>query len=85
METLDDASKCPRCMQSEDCNNHCGECELCPGKTEVPASCYGDGGVPDAGPPPYTCDEGQEVCGEGDPCSDPDYYCHQGCCLPILF
>jgi hypothetical protein len=44
---LDDEAACPRCQKSLDCQNTCGECELCPGKTEadLPESCT---------PPPTT-------------------------------
>jgi len=47
LDTLDDTKACPRCQKSTACNNTCGECELCPGKTEadLPASCQ---------PPPPT-------------------------------
>ncbi len=44
-------SGCTECVPSTTCNNACGECELCPGKTlaDLPASCAntgtGDGGV----------------------------------------
>src|SRR4051812_29516875 len=38
---LDDEKACPRCTKNTQCQNTCGECELCPGKTvaDLPASC----------------------------------------------
>jgi hypothetical protein len=79
-ENLDDTDACPRCTQSPDCTNDCGECELCPGRTEedLPDSCTPDGGMGG-----YEC-EGGTTCGPGlTPCAD-DEYCYLGCCLPIL-
>jgi hypothetical protein len=79
-ENLDDTDACPRCTQSPDCTNDCGECELCPGRTtdDLPATCTPDGGMGG-----YTC-EGGTTCGPGfSPCPETDY-CYLGCCLPIL-
>lgn len=39
---IDDEGACPRCIKTAQCENTCGECELCPGKTELPESCYTD-------------------------------------------
>ena len=52
-DTVDDPSACPRCnpVMAEGCFNPCGECELCLGRTELPASCRPDP-VPDGGVPP---------------------------------
>jgi hypothetical protein len=38
---IDDQTACPRCTKNVQCQNTCGECELCPGKTvaDLPASC----------------------------------------------
>jgi hypothetical protein len=40
-DNLDDTDACPRCTKSADCENTCGRCELCPGKTEadIPEDC----------------------------------------------
>ena len=56
IDKIDDEAACPRCQKSLDCQNTCGECELCPGKTEadLPASCT---------PPPTTGTGGS--CGTG--------------------
>jgi hypothetical protein len=57
LDNLSDEDACPRCQKSIACDNPCGECEICPGKTEadLPASCTpppptgegGNGGAPD--------------------------------------
>jgi hypothetical protein len=56
-----DPTKCSPCTQVTQCMNTCDRCELCVGKTTVPADCGytppppGDGGVYDGGsdtPPP---------------------------------
>jgi hypothetical protein len=75
---LDDVGKCPRCIPAEDCQNPCGECELCPGKTlaDLPASCANGGG------PGFSCDEG-DVCRSAGECPAGGY-CGQGCCQPVV-
>jgi hypothetical protein len=94
LDNIDDETACPRCVKSTQCNNTCGECELCPGKTvdDLPDSCTPpppDGGVPDAGdggytpPPPNTCDNGEIVCSEDVPCPYP-YFCSLGCCIEVV-
>lgn len=86
LANIDDTTACPRCMPSTACNNPCGRCELCLGKTEadLPADCAGEP-APDAGTPPpsYSCDRGEQVCGQNAPCQQ-GFYCQQGCCLPIV-
>ena len=57
LDKLGDEDACPRCQKSIGCDNPCGECELCPGKTvaDLPESCVpppptgegGAGGAPD--------------------------------------
>jgi hypothetical protein len=59
VEKLGDETACPRCVKSTTCNNTCGECELCPGKTveDLPAKCTppsGTGGAPGSGGAPGT-------------------------------
>jgi hypothetical protein len=48
---IDDPSKCPVCTPNSTCENTCGHCELCIGKTELPADCTntGTGGSTGAG------------------------------------
>jgi hypothetical protein len=70
---------CHPCTPVPGCNNDCGHCELCIGKTELPEDC-GEGG----GPPMQECPTeyppcglpGQEPCAEGS-------YCTTGCCVPL--
>jgi hypothetical protein len=96
---LGDEKACPRCVKSTACENTCGRCELCPGKTaaDLPADCAptptpgaagagntGDAGAPSVTPGPnYTCDGGEQVCGAGLPACPVDYYCSLGCCLIV--
>lgn len=49
---VNDPTKCQTCTQSTDCVNKCGTCELCLGKTTLPASCTATGGAPNAGGAP---------------------------------
>ena len=101
---------CTDCVQTTDCANMCGRCELCPGKTvaDLPADCGttpppptgGSGGTGDSGsggvggstggtggstppPPPYTCDNGEQVCVQSTDCGNLQY-CSFGCCQPIV-
>lgn len=95
IDKIDDETACPRCVKSTLCNNDCGECELCPGKTEadLPDSCTmdpPDGGTPEDGgtptdggdPPVYVCESGQQVCSPETPCPA-NYYCSLGCCVDV--
>ena len=81
LDNIDDEDACPRCVQSTQCVNECGRCELCPGRTlaDLPDDCSDDGG----GGGGNTCDDGEQVCvGSGD-CPN-NFYCQLGCCLPII-
>jgi hypothetical protein len=85
LSDVNNQDACPPCEKSTQCNNECGTCELCPGKTveDLPAECDqgGMGGGSASDPPAYTCDNGEQVCGPGlDPCGL-GYYCALGCCL----
>lgn len=73
LANLDDEAACPRCEPTDLCENECGECEICLGKTleDLPESCWpdeppptgsggsGNGGAPGAG------GNGNEPPGEG--------------------
>lgn len=90
LDNIDDEAACPRCVKTADCNNDCGECELCPGKTvdDLPDSCTPpppDGGTYDGGvpPPPNTCDNGEIVCSAEIPCPG-ELFCSLGCCIEVV-
>lgn len=72
----DSLKGCQACLPNPDCQNECGKCELCPGKTEadLPADCQSEGGI--------AC-EGSPVCTESKPCAT-GLYCGLGCCLDVL-
>jgi hypothetical protein len=49
---VDDPKKCPVCIPSPSCENTCGHCQLCVGKSTLPADCTstgGAGGAPSGG------------------------------------
>jgi hypothetical protein len=71
LDNIEDEDACPRCEPSDQCGNDCGECELCPGKSELPATC-------DDTP---LCDGDRQPCDENTPC-DNNYFCQFGCCAP---
>ena len=50
---FDNPAKCPPCTQVTQCNNPCDRCELCIGKTTIPADCTTRRGT-DAGTPSRT-------------------------------
>ena len=87
--------QCHPCVPVPGCDNPCGHCELCIGKTELPADCYppeeGGGGSTSSsgtggsgGSPPQQCPPGVQPCGlQGqDPCPS-NSYCITGCCVDI--
>jgi len=88
-----DATKCPACTQVTQCLNTCGHCELCLGKTTLPADCAtgggtdggssGDGGAHDGGTPVPQCDPGIQPCGPGLPGCPESAGCITGCCIPL--
>jgi hypothetical protein len=92
---LNDPTKCMPCTQVTQCMNTCGRCELCVGKTSVPADCGpvgtdggtppGDGGTPaDGGMGTPQC-EGAQTCVAGPVSTCPDGTgCVTGCCIPIV-
>jgi hypothetical protein len=73
---LDDAQSCPTCQLNPSCQNRCGRCELCLGKTnaDLPTDCASGS---------HECEGGLSVCDNAQPCP-PGYYCLQGCCLVDL-
>ena len=94
-DAIGDTSLCRPCTPVGNCYNECGRCELCIGRTELPADCFPpDGGVPvvpdgavpvDGGVPPPRCEGGEQPCGLAtDPECPADFYCISGCCISIL-
>lgn len=77
-----DPAKCPPCTQVTSCNNTCGHCELCLGKTVLPPDCFPDGGV-DAGHPVPQCDPGVPSCGPGFAACQEGTGCITGCCIQL--
>ena len=82
-----DPAKCPACTQVTQCLNTCGHCELCLGKTTLPADCFtggADGGAAtDGGTPVPQCDPGVQPCGQGLPGCPETSGCITGCCIPL--
>jgi hypothetical protein len=83
---------CTECVPNPSCNNECGTCELCAGKTvaDLPPECFPvdagtpetDAGIPTEPPSNWTCDNGQPQCGEGLPLCADGNLCQFGCCTP---
>jgi hypothetical protein len=77
--------ECHPCVPVPGCNNPCEHCELCIGKTELPADCYPPGqGGGGSGGSPQECPVGQQACGlpNQPPCPS-GHYCITGCCVAI--
>jgi hypothetical protein len=87
VQNAGDSKACPRCTKTTQCENTCGECELCAGKTlaDLPASCMMTPTDGDPPPPTHTCDGGEQICGPDlPPCEGTSSYCSFGCCMPIV-
>ncbi len=85
---------CKPCTPNEDCLNTCGRCELCLGKTEIPADCFpgtggsggmgGGGGSGGTGGSSDRCSSGVQACGlPGDPPCPAGGFCLTGCCILV--
>jgi hypothetical protein len=72
--SLDNEENCTPCTYVPSCYNDCGYCEICLGKTEIPADCF----------PDDRCPPGVQACGlPGDPPCPEGYYCITGCCAQV--
>ena len=74
--SIGDPERCKPCTMSTTCVNRCGECELCVGKLDLPASCDGNVEMPQDCP---LLSEGCGLAGQSDCASE--YYCITGCCI----
>lgn len=74
--SLSDLTGCSSCVQSTQCVNTCGACEVCLGHEPEP-SCSSGGG----GGPAQSCPNGEVACDETHPCSDGLSWCQSGCCV----
>jgi hypothetical protein len=75
---LSDLDSCSPCTKVDSCLNTCGKCELCLGKTTLPAECGTTGTDEDK-----RCEDGVQPCGlPGDDACAADTYCITGCCIP---
>jgi hypothetical protein len=89
---LDNPDKCQPCLQVKGCLNTCERCEICIGKTTVPADCLPGGSTSSSGSGSGSsgsggggqCSPGVQACGlpGQEPCSF-DEYCITGCCQKI--
>jgi hypothetical protein len=82
IQTSDDPAVCMLCTKNLSCQKECGTCQLCLGKTELPASCLtADGGVD----PGLQCPGGEQACGlPGQPDCPEGLFCLTGCCKEII-
>jgi hypothetical protein len=75
LSTVADPARCRPCTPVAECQNDCAECELCVGKTSLPASC--SGGLPVCATGQQACDPSIEAtCGGNE-------YCITGCCVAL--
>jgi hypothetical protein len=96
LDDLDDPSLCRTCTPAGNCLNTCERCELCLGKTELPADCFpgtgGAGGMGGMGGGAgmggdgggARCAPGIQACGlPGDPACPAGGFCLTGCCILV--
>lgn len=85
LDAVEDPELCQPCTVVPGCENPCGHCELCMGKTELPPDCYGsDAGTGGSGGGYIQCEPPLQPCGlpDQDPCPAGEY-CITGCCRPV--
>jgi hypothetical protein len=78
LEKIGDPEACAPCSPNPTCGNDCGECELCPGKTEadLPAKCHQE--TPPGDPTPPDEDPPSDPSDPGDPNVDPPVFSCDG-------
>ncbi len=89
---INDPLLCRPCTPAGNCLNECGRCELCLGKTEIPADCFpgtggsgGMGGMGGSGGGDLRCPVGKQACGlPGDLPCPAGSFCLTGCCTDIV-
>jgi hypothetical protein len=86
---FNDPTKCSPCTQVTQCMNTCDRCELCVGKTSVPADCTTGGA--DGGTTPPSDGGGVPQCTDYPSCTPgvnatcpAGSGCVTGCCIPII-
>ena len=73
---VSDPNRCHPCTPVPNCQKECGRCQLCLGKTEVPADCLDGGGTP-----ADQCPGGEQPCGlAGQDACPTGQFCLTGCC-----
>lgn len=83
LDALDDPNLCHPCTPVPGCQNDCGRCEYCLGKTVLPDDCdpTGEGG----GPTEAQCPPELTPCGgPGQAVCPSETYCLTGCCVPVV-
>ncbi len=94
LEDLQNPELCRSCTPAGNCLNTCERCELCLGKTEIPADCFpgtggsggmaGSGGSGGTGGSSERCNPGVQACGlPGDPPCPAGGFCLTGCCILV--
>ena len=94
LDDLQDPELCRPCTPAGNCLNTCERCELCLGKTEIPADCFpgtggsggmgGGGGSGGTGGSSDRCSSGVQACGlPGDPPCPAGGFCLTGCCILV--
>jgi hypothetical protein len=77
-DTVTDPAFCQACTPAGNCLNTCGRCEICLGKSTIPADCF----PASAGD---RCPIGKQECGlSGDDQCQPGSFCLTGCCTDTV-
>jgi hypothetical protein len=83
LDQLGDPAKCHPCQITPVCFKPCGRCQLCIGKSTLPADCYPSGGG-GSGCPATLCPN-RQACGVAGCAACPaGQYCLTGCCTAVV-